>query len=76
VQFVMSTTQTTFVNAAQSYPLTELSRELVVEDLESPPGQQVSERHAVDPEPGTPFLKLIVAGYSFFCAGISDGTCE
>lgn len=29
---------------------------------------------AVEVEPGTPASKLIVAGFSFFCAGVNDGT--
>ncbi|KAJ8132971.1 hypothetical protein O1611_g650 [Lasiodiplodia mahajangana] len=71
----MLTTQTVLADEAHTYPLTELDRESVVKDPESPPlEQRISESHAVDREPSTPFLKLIVAGYSFFCAGVSDGT--
>ncbi|KAI1132001.1 MFS general substrate transporter [Nemania abortiva] len=71
----MSATQTVSTDEAQSYALTELNHESIVKDLESPPlEQQLFETHAVDREASTPFLKLIVAGYSFFCAGVSDGT--
>ncbi|KAI1429421.1 major facilitator superfamily domain-containing protein [Xylaria sp. FL1777] len=70
----MSTTQTAVAEPGQSYPLTELSHEPTTRDLESSSEQQVSEGEGVDREPATPFLKLIVAGYSFFCAGVSDGT--
>ncbi|KAF2972695.1 hypothetical protein GQX73_g1009 [Xylaria multiplex] len=70
----MSTTQTAVAEAAQSYPLTELNREPKVEDPEQSSEQQLPESEAIDREPATPFLKLIVAGYSFFCAGVSDGT--
>lgn len=73
---MMSTSQTVVVDAAQSYPLTELSHEPIAKDPESPLGHQLSESEAVDCEPATPFVKLIVAGYSFFCAGVSDGTCK
>ncbi|KAI1367439.1 major facilitator superfamily domain-containing protein [Xylaria arbuscula] len=69
----MSTTQAV-VESAQSYPLTEFDRESTAKDPDSSSGQQLSETAAVDREPATPFLKLIVAGYSFFCAGVSDGT--
>ncbi|KAJ2988064.1 hypothetical protein NUW58_g4173 [Xylaria curta] len=70
----MSTTQTTVADVAQSYPLTELNRESTIKDPESSSGQQLPKSDAVEREPATPFLKLIVAGYSFFCAGVSDGT--
>ncbi|KAI0408206.1 MFS general substrate transporter [Xylaria palmicola] len=70
----MSTTQTAIENEAQSYALTELHHEPAVRDAEPSSGHQLSVGEVVDREPATPFLKLIVAGYSFFCAGISDGT--
>ncbi|KAI0422176.1 major facilitator superfamily domain-containing protein [Xylaria grammica] len=70
----MSTTQTAITEAAQPYPLTELGRESMVRDSEPSLEQQLPESEAIDREPSTPFLKLIVAGYSFFCAGVSDGT--
>ncbi|KAI0977375.1 major facilitator superfamily domain-containing protein [Xylaria arbuscula] len=70
----MSTTQTALAEPAQSYPLTELSRDSTVRDPEVSSEQQITEGEAVDREPATPFLKLVVAGYSFFCAGVSDGT--
>ncbi|KAI0541014.1 major facilitator superfamily domain-containing protein [Xylaria digitata] len=70
----MSTTQTAVAEAAQSYTLTELNREPRVKDPELSSEQQLPESEGVDREPATPFLKLIVAGYSFFCAGVSDGT--
>jgi hypothetical protein len=72
----MSTTQIALTDAAQSYPLAELRRESVVKDPESPSGQELHESEAIDRETATPFLQLIVAGYSFFCAGVNDGTCE
>ncbi|KAI1351726.1 major facilitator superfamily domain-containing protein [Xylaria sp. FL0043] len=70
----MSTTQTAVAEPAQSYPLTELDRDFTATDPESSSGHQLAESEAVDREPVTPFLKLLVAGYSFFCAGVSDGT--
>ncbi|GAP89152.1 putative MFS transporter [Rosellinia necatrix] len=72
----MSITQTAVADITQSYPLAELTephRE-PVKDLESSSEQQSSRNEATDREPATPFLKLVVAGYSFFCAGINDGT--
>ncbi|KAI3334300.1 MFS general substrate transporter [Ustulina deusta] len=70
----MSTTQTAVAESTQSYPLTELNHESPAKDIESPPEQQLYGSQAIDREPATPFLKLIVAGYSFFCAGVGDGT--
>ncbi len=72
----MSTTQTAVAESTQSYPLTELNHESPAKDIESPPEQQLYGSQAIDREPATPFLKLIVAGYSFFCAGVGDGTCK
>ncbi|KAI1434615.1 MFS general substrate transporter [Xylaria sp. CBS 124048] len=73
------TTQTAVADPAQSYdsyPLTELNRTLTAEDPESSPSpeQQVSETQGVGREAATPFFKLIIAGFSFFCAGVGDGT--
>ncbi|OTA78240.1 hypothetical protein M434DRAFT_87446 [Hypoxylon sp. CO27-5] len=34
----------------------------------------MAEAIAIQSEPATPVLKLVVAGYSFFCAGVNDGT--
>ncbi|KAI3323063.1 MFS general substrate transporter [Xylariaceae sp. AK1471] len=70
----MSTTQTAVTDAAQSYSLIELNHESVVKDPESSPGQELHESDAIDRESATPFFQLIVAGYSFFCAGVNDGT--
>lgn len=74
---IMSITETVVSHAAQSYPLTELDHEGIPKDPESSSEQQqLSGSESIDCEPATPFLKLLVAGYSFFCAGVSDGTCE
>ncbi|KAI1312822.1 major facilitator superfamily domain-containing protein [Xylaria venustula] len=70
----MSITQTTLAEPAQSYPLTQLSRDSTVRDPEASSEPQITGSEAIEREPATPFLKLIVAGYSFFCAGVSDGT--
>lgn len=72
----MSTTQTAVVEPTQSCPLTEFNCESTAKDPESSSERQLSETAVVGREPATPFLKLIVAGYSFFCAGVSDGTCK
>ncbi|KAI1404574.1 MFS general substrate transporter [Hypoxylon fuscum] len=70
----MSTTQTTTVAEAQSYPMTELRRP-ASKDAESLPIEEPpAESATIQSEPDTPILKLIVAGYSFFCAGVNDGT--
>ncbi|KAI1262241.1 MFS general substrate transporter [Xylariaceae sp. FL1019] len=71
----MSTTQTVTAEQAgpQSYSLTELRQPPPVKDPEASSGQDVVGNEAVDCEPATPFHKLIVAGYSFFCAGVNDG---
>ncbi|KAI0852214.1 MFS general substrate transporter [Daldinia vernicosa] len=66
----MSTTQTSLAEAeAEVYPMTELRRP-PSKDAEGAPADADIARS----EPATPFLKLIVAGYSFFCAGVNDGT--
>lgn len=76
---MQSTTHTAVTDAAQwpqSYSLTELHHEPVIENPESSSGRDFSESEAIDREPATPFFQLIVAGYSFFCAGVNDGTRE
>ncbi|KAI1468435.1 MFS general substrate transporter [Daldinia caldariorum] len=83
----MSTTQTSFVEATEAsaassgYPMTELRRAPAAKDAEaSTPvraeggDSPAEEAGVVRSEPETPFAKLIVAGYSFFCAGVNDGT--
>lgn len=66
----MSTSQTSVVEA-QPIPLTQLHRDQPTKDVETastiedPLGSDVVHR-----EPATPFFKLVVAGYSFFCAGV------
>ncbi|KAI1391204.1 MFS general substrate transporter [Hypoxylon trugodes] len=74
----MSTTQTTLTET-QSYPMTELRRP-VSKDAEASPVEADEEAPPADTdvirsEPtDTPVAKLVVAGYSFFCAGVNDGT--
>ncbi|KAI0201274.1 major facilitator superfamily domain-containing protein [Astrocystis sublimbata] len=70
----MSTTQTAAVNTA--YPLTEFPStcDTTLNDPELASEHDAPERETIHQEPPRPFVKLIVAGYSFFCAGISDGT--
>ncbi|KAI2643681.1 MFS general substrate transporter [Xylaria nigripes] len=70
----MSTTQTAVADSIQSYPLTELHHGSIVKDPESSSEQQRTETQRIDRQPNTPFFKLIVAGFSFFCAGVGDGT--
>ncbi|EMR71561.1 putative mfs transporter protein [Eutypa lata UCREL1] len=66
----MSTSQTSVVEA-QPIPLTQLHRDQPTKDVETastiedPLGSDMVHR-----EPATPFFKLVVAGYSFFCAGV------
>lgn len=76
----MATTQTTLAEA-QSFPMTELRLSRPASRDKDAEAQPVSaneapagEANVVQSEPVTPFLKLIVAGYSFFCAGVNDGT--
>lgn len=72
----MSTTRTVLADEAQSYPLSELNDQPIAKGSESSIEQQQPQGDVVDRQPATPVLKLLVAGYSFFCAGISDGTRE
>ncbi|KAI1139004.1 MFS general substrate transporter [Hypoxylon sp. FL0543] len=70
----MSTTQTTALTEAQSFPMTELRRPAFKDTEASPAEEAPAEADVVRSEPATPVLKLVVAGYSFFCAGVNDGT--
>lgn len=72
----MSTTRTVLADEAQSYPLSALNDQPIVKGSESSIEQQQPGSEVVDRQPATPVLKLLVAGYSFFCAGVSDGTRE
>ncbi|KAI1763033.1 MFS general substrate transporter [Hypoxylon sp. FL1150] len=69
----MSTTQAT-VTEAQAYPLTELRRPVSKDAEASPVEETPADAEVVQSEAATPVLKLVVAGYSFFCAGVNDGT--
>ncbi|KAI1447178.1 MFS general substrate transporter [Annulohypoxylon stygium] len=73
----MSATQTqtqTTPTETGSLSITELRR-LPSKDAEAIPVEEPpAEAEVVRSEPATPVLKLIVAGYSFFCAGVNDGT--
>ncbi|KAI0119183.1 MFS general substrate transporter [Daldinia grandis] len=72
----MSTTQTSVAEAeAEAYPMAELRRP-PSKDAEAPPAEDAPADADIarNGEPATPFLKLVVAGYSFFCAGVNDGT--
>ncbi|KAI6090896.1 MFS general substrate transporter [Hypoxylon rubiginosum] len=69
----MSTTRAT-VTEAQSYPMTELRRPVPKDAEASPVEESPTDAQVVQSEAATPVLKLIVAGYSFFCAGVNDGT--
>lgn len=54
--------------------MTELRRP-PSKDAEASPAEDVpADVGIARSEPATPFLKLVVAGYSFFCAGVNDGT--
>lgn len=68
----MSRSQTSIVEAPP-VPLTELPpyHEFTKgRDVETAPVEEAPAEHGVvDREPETPFFKLVVAGYSFFCAG-------
>ncbi|KAI0005163.1 hypothetical protein F4779DRAFT_598656 [Xylariaceae sp. FL0662B] len=69
----MSTSQTT-VTETQSWGMTELLHQPTPKDAEASPAEPPPGGEIVHSEPPTPVLKLIVAGYSFFCAGVNDGT--
>lgn len=69
----MSTTQAT-VTEAQSYPMTELGPHASKDAEASPVEETPADADVVQSEAATPMLKLVVAGYSFFCAGVNDGT--
>ncbi|OTB05844.1 hypothetical protein M426DRAFT_10289 [Hypoxylon sp. CI-4A] len=72
----MSTTQTITNVETQSIPMTELRRPISKDPEASPVKNDDAPMYAdvVQSEPATPILKLTVAGYSFFCAGVNDGT--
>jgi hypothetical protein len=65
----MTTTQTVMTET-HGIPPTEVELQPV------PPAEVTTEApiDAVDREPSTPIFKLGVAGFSFFCAGVNDGT--
>ncbi|RYP12563.1 hypothetical protein DL767_011221 [Monosporascus sp. MG133] len=69
----MSNSRTQVVEA-QPIPLTELPRHQPAKDVEAAPEDAPPGPDVVNREPETPFLKLAVAGYSFFCAGV--GMCS
>ncbi|KAI1410923.1 MFS general substrate transporter [Hypoxylon sp. FL1857] len=70
----MSSTQTATLTEAQSFPMTELRRPASKDTEASPVEDAPAEADVFRGEPATPVLKLVVAGYSFFCAGVNDGT--
>ncbi|KAI1342255.1 MFS general substrate transporter [Xylariaceae sp. FL0016] len=77
----MSATQVTTVIEAQTLPMAELSP---IRDPEASGMQDAKPKilsaeeapasRAFQQESATPVFKLVVAGYSFFCAGVNDGT--
>ncbi|KAH8664034.1 major facilitator superfamily domain-containing protein [Xylariales sp. PMI_506] len=70
----MSTTQTVLVDP-RSAPATELELQPKDVEAEAPPTTDEPPIDAVAQEvTATPVPKLIVAGFSFFCAGANDGT--
>ncbi|KAI0840250.1 MFS general substrate transporter [Hypoxylon sp. FL0890] len=70
----MSTTQTTTLTEAESFPMTELRRPASKDTEASPVEDAPAEIDIIQSEIATPVPKLVVAGYSFFCAGVNDGT--
>ncbi|KAM0813483.1 putative Major facilitator superfamily (MFS) profile domain-containing protein [Seiridium cardinale] len=70
----MATTTQTTLAEPQQIPLTRLPLQPDQRDTEAsvPPGGAPDD--AVEAELDTPFSKLLVAGFSFFCAGVNDGT--
>jgi hypothetical protein len=69
----MSTSQTA-ISEAQSFPMTALPSQDRAKDTEASPAERPQEPVIINREPSTPFLKLLTAGFSFFCAGVNDGT--
>ncbi|KAF3002814.1 hypothetical protein E8E14_005148 [Neopestalotiopsis sp. 37M] len=70
----MATTQTA-VAEPQQIPLTLLNERRPQTDVEAfAPTPEVPPSDAVDAHTAAPIFKLVVAGFSFFCAGVNDGT--
>lgn len=65
----MATTHTVTAEP-HGIPMTEVELQPV------PPAEETTEApvDAVEREASTPIFKLGVAGFSFFCAGVNDGT--
>lgn len=49
-------------------------REIRKQASPSRPVEPQPEAHVDRQPPSSPWLKLLVAGFSFFCAGVNDGT--
>ncbi|KAI0123000.1 major facilitator superfamily domain-containing protein [Xylariales sp. AK1849] len=69
----MSTSQTVVAEPHQ-IPITELELQPVSQDAEASVPATEPPEDAVEREAASPIFKLIIAGYSFFCAGVNDGT--
>lgn len=69
----MTTTQT-IVAEPQQIPLTQLNDRPKQTDIEASAPTQEAPIDAVDAQSKAPIFKLVVAGFSFFCAGVNDGT--
>jgi hypothetical protein len=69
----MATSKTTVVEP-QQIPMTELELQPIPAGNHASPSAEEPPTDAVEREPATPFFKLGVAGFSFFCAGVNDGT--
>ncbi|KAI0168226.1 major facilitator superfamily domain-containing protein [Pestalotiopsis sp. NC0098] len=69
----MTTTQT-IVAEPQQIPLTQLNERPKQTDIEASAPTQEAPIDAVDAQTKAPIFKLVVAGFSFFCAGVNDGT--
>ncbi|KAI1862221.1 uncharacterized protein JN550_010377 [Neoarthrinium moseri] len=69
----MSASQTVLAEPRQ-VPMTELELQPVSRDADASMAATVPPADAIERESATPTWKLIVAGFSFFCAGVNDGT--
>lgn len=69
----MSATQTVAAEP-QRIAMIELELQSDSRHGEAPPSASDGPADAVGREPAFPHAKVIVAGFSFFCAGANDGT--
>ena len=72
----MSTTTQTLTIESQAGPPVEYELREIRKQVSPARSQPESQNGSgsAQPPPSSPWLKLLVAGFSFFCAGVNDGT--